>query len=105
MISTVSKAVHCWCKLNTKKMVNKLSVIGGVWLYTLRLSSIVYRPGAIVWVLAHTYFCIFVLIIKIFFIKFEGGEKKKSSNKKNLSLWRQSWSFKTSFIESTLRAI
>ena len=104
MISTVSKAVHCWCKLNTKKMVNKLSVIGGgggggggagggggVWLYTLRLSSIVYRPGAIVWVLAHTYFCIFVLIIKIFFIKFEGGEKKKkNSSKKNLSLWRQS---------------
>ena len=29
MISTVSKAVHCWCKLNTKKVVNKLSVIGG----------------------------------------------------------------------------
>ena len=49
-------------------MVNKLSVIGGVWLYTLRLSSIVYRPGAIVWVLAHAYFCIFVLIIKIFFL-------------------------------------
>ena len=60
-------------------MVSKLSVIGGVWLYTLRLSSIVYRPGAIVLVLAHTYFCIFVLIIKIFFIKFEGGEKKKKT--------------------------
>ena len=88
-------------------MVNKLSVIGGVWLYTLRLSSIVYRPGAIVWVLAHAYFCIFVLIIKIFFIKFEEGEKKKNNknNKKNMSRWRQSWSFKTSFIESTLRAI
>ena len=93
MISTVSKAVHCWCKLNTKKMVNKLSVIGGgggggggggVWLYTLRLSSIVYRPGAIVLVLAHTYFCIFVLIIKIFFIKFEGGEKKKKQQQKEL---------------------
>ena len=89
MISTVSKAVHCLCKLNTKKMVNKLSVIGGrggggVWLYTLRLSSIVYRPGAIVWVLAHTYFCIFVLIIKIFFIKFEGGEKKKKQQQKEL---------------------
>ena len=69
-------------------MVNKLSVIGGggggVWLYTLRLSSIVYRPGAIVWVLAHTYFCIFVLIIKIFFIKFEGGEKKKKQQQKEL---------------------
>ena len=66
-------------------MVNKLSVIGGGgggWLYTLRLSSIVYRPGAIVWVLAHTYFCIFVLIIKIFFIKFEGGEKKKTATKR-----------------------
>ena len=82
MISTVSKAVHCWCKLNTKKMVSKLSVIGGVWLYTLRLSSIVYRPGSIVWVLAHAYFCIFVLIIKIFFIKFEDGEKKKKKQQK-----------------------
>ena len=92
-------------------MVNKLSVIGGGGggggglFYTLRLSSIVYRPGSIVWVLAHAYCCIFVLIIKIFFIKFEDGEKKKKSNKKNMSLWRQSWSFKTSFIESTLRAI
>ena len=72
MISTVSKAVHCWCKLNTKKMVNKLSVIEGYGCILL-----VYRPGSTVWVLAHAYFCIFVLIIKIFFIKFEDGEKKK----------------------------
>lgn len=53
-------------------MVNKLSVIGGYGCILL-----VYRPGSIVWVLAHVYFCIFVLIIKIFFIKFEDGEKKK----------------------------
>lgn len=53
-------------------MVNKLSVIGGYGCILL-----VCRPGSIVWVLAHAYFCIFVLIIKIFFIKFEDGEKKK----------------------------
>ena len=43
MISTVSKAVHCWCKLNTKKMVNKLSVIGGVWLLEAVLVGTSYR--------------------------------------------------------------
>ena len=55
-------------------MVNKLSVIGGYGCILF-----VYRLLSIVWVLAHTYFCIFVLIIKIFFIKFEGGEKKKKT--------------------------
>ena len=58
-------------------MVNKLSVIGGYGCILL-----VYRPGSIVLVLAHAYFCIFVLIIKIFFIKFEDGEKKKKQQQK-----------------------
>lgn len=51
MISTVSKAVHCCCKLNTKKMVNKLSVIGGYGciLFVYRLLSIVQELSSGFW--------------------------------------------------------